>query len=130
MSWIRSAVNKAVVVGGNNNLTRVVRGYADSVASQAGQAVAGGAKLLHDRLATKNLQSYKHAVKILEEVSVSYRGVERVQLLRRWLVSLKEVERLSAVVDEPLSTDKDTDALSILNESKDSPSMPIMVSRA
>lgn len=50
MSWIRSAVNKAVEVGNKNNLTRTVKNYADTVVQQAGQAVAEGAKLLQDRI--------------------------------------------------------------------------------
>lgn len=45
MSWLRSAMNKAVEVG-NSNLTRTVRNYADSV----GHAVAEGAKILQDRI--------------------------------------------------------------------------------
>lgn len=94
-SWIRLAVNKAVEVGGSNNITRTVRNYADTVVQQAGQAVAEGAKLLQDRIAYRNFQSFKLTVKRLEEVSVSCRGIERVQLLRRWLVALKEIERLS-----------------------------------
>lgn len=47
MSWIRSAVNKAVEVGGNNNLSRAVRSYADTVVNQA---VVGGTKLIQDRI--------------------------------------------------------------------------------
>lgn len=50
MSWIKSAVNKAVEVGGNSNLTRTVRSYADTVVHQAGQVVVEGAKILQDRI--------------------------------------------------------------------------------
>lgn len=50
MSWIRSAVSKAVEVGNKNNLTRTVKNYADSVVQQAGQAVAEGAKRFQDRI--------------------------------------------------------------------------------
>lgn len=96
MSWFKSAVNKAVEVGGTNDLTRTVRNYADSVVQHAGQAVAGGAKILQDRIGARNIQSFKHTLKRLEEVSVSCRGQERIQLLRRWLVALKEIERASA----------------------------------
>lgn len=49
MSWLRSAVNKAVEVGGKNNLTRTVRNYADTVVHHAGHAVAEGAKIFQDR---------------------------------------------------------------------------------
>ncbi|KAH9672074.1 Centrosomal protein of 135 kDa-like protein [Citrus sinensis] len=86
MSWLKSAVNKAVEVGGRNNLTRTVRSYADTVVQTAGNAVTEGAKIITDRIR-------------LEEVSVSCRGIERVQLLRRWLVALKEVERCSTSPD-------------------------------
>ncbi|KAL2481488.1 hypothetical protein Adt_34454 [Abeliophyllum distichum] len=119
MSWLRSAVNKAVEKGGSSNLTRTVRIYADTVVQQAGQAVIGGAKLLQDRITTRNFQNYKLAVKRLEEVSVSCRGAERVQLLRRWLVSLKEVERLQEAAN--------TEHLDISIESNESPSKPTMV---
>ncbi|XP_077232924.1 uncharacterized protein LOC143873395 [Tasmannia lanceolata] len=110
MSWLRSAVNKAVEVGGKNNLTRTVRNYADSV----GHAVAEGAKILQDRMGARNLKSFKLTVKRLEEVAVSCRGLERIQLLRRWLVALKEIERVTAsfsdngekVVEQPHAIDE------------------------
>ncbi|KAK6942897.1 hypothetical protein RJ641_028274 [Dillenia turbinata] len=95
MSWLRSAVNKAVEVGGNKNLSRTVRNYADSVVQHAGHAVVEGAKLFQDRLAARNVKNFKVAVKRLEDVSISCRGVERIQLLRRWLVALKESENMS-----------------------------------
>lgn len=50
MSWLKLAVSKAVEVGNNNNLTRVVKNYADTVVHHAGQAVAEGAKILQDRI--------------------------------------------------------------------------------
>lgn len=105
MSWLRSAVHKAVEVGGTgkNNLTRTVRNYADSVVLTAGNAVSEGAKLIHDRIGSRNVKSFSLEVKRLEEVSVSSRGGERVQLLRRWLVSLREVERMSLDQIQPSS---------------------------
>ncbi|KAL1209977.1 hypothetical protein V5N11_020541 [Cardamine amara subsp. amara] len=95
MSWLRSAVHKAVEVGGKNNITRTVRNYADSVVLTAGNAVSEGAKLIQDRIGSRNVKSFSLAVKRLEEVSVSSRGGERIQLLRRWLVALREIERMS-----------------------------------
>ncbi|OVA03563.1 hypothetical protein BVC80_1651g68 [Macleaya cordata] len=144
MSWLRTAVNKAVEVGGKNNLTRTVRNYADTVVHHAGQAVAEGAKLLQDPEVVwllairvlyqvscsvmaffevaRNFKSFKHTLKRLEEVAVSCRGQERVQLLRRWLVALKECERVSEgspeiVNEQPIASD----------ESKDSPKKPSLV---
>ncbi|EPS67498.1 hypothetical protein M569_07276, partial [Genlisea aurea] len=89
MSWFRSAVNKAVEAGGGRQITRTVRGYADSV---VGQAVSGRTKLLENRAGAQNFENYKLATKRLEEVSVSCTGAERVQLLKTWLVALKELE--------------------------------------
>ncbi|KAI7736796.1 hypothetical protein M8C21_011231 [Ambrosia artemisiifolia] len=56
--------------------------------------------MLHDRFAALNITSYKEAVRRLDELSVSIQGEERVQLLRRWLDALREIERLSAGSDE------------------------------
>ncbi|KAG2402639.1 uncharacterized protein HKW66_Vig0238360 [Vigna angularis] len=118
MSWVRSAVNKAVE-GGPTNIRRAVRTYTDSVVLHASNAVAGGARIIQDRIVTRNMQSFRHTVKRLEEVSISCRGIERVQLLRRWLVALKEVERLTA---NSIDTDeKDTDNQFLHDEFKDSP---------
>ncbi|CAI0442977.1 unnamed protein product [Linum tenue] len=96
MSWLKSAVSKAVEVGNKNNLTRAVKNYADTVVHQAGQAVAGGAKILQDRIATRNFKSAKQTIKRLEEAAVSCRGQERALLMRRWLAVLKEAEKSAA----------------------------------
>ncbi|GLT89659.1 hypothetical protein SLE2022_076360 [Rubroshorea leprosula] len=150
MSWLRSALDRAVEAGGKNNLTRTVRSYAESAVQQAGFAVAEGARLLQDRMGVRNLQSIRQTVKRLEEVSVTCKGMERVQLLRRWLVALKEIERLSAVDSDNStkknnyiednnnnsnannnvhnnSNDKNADDQFSYEESKDSPKKPTVV---
>ncbi|CAI9272030.1 unnamed protein product [Lactuca saligna] len=95
MSWLRSAVNKAVEVGNKNNLTRTVKNYADTVVQHAGQAVAEGAKIFQDRIGARSFKSFKLTVKRLEEASISVRGPERIHLMRRWLAALKETDKLS-----------------------------------
>ncbi|XP_015163480.1 uncharacterized protein [Solanum tuberosum] len=131
MSWLRSAVSKAVEVGGagNRNISRNLRYYADSVVQQASNAVSGGAKLFLDRSGSRNFQNFKQAVKTLEELSVSCRGVERVQLLRRWLVALKEIERLSLPlpVSEHVSSPKSIDSIYTTDDDRNSPREPILV---
>lgn len=86
-------MNKAAEVGGKNNLSRTVKNYAGTVVQHAGQAVVGGAKLFQDRISVRNPNSFKLAVRRLEEVALSVRGMERVQALRRWLVAIKEIDK-------------------------------------
>lgn len=50
MSWLKIAVNRAVIAGGNGNIRRNVWSVADAVVQQAGNAVTGGAKLIQDRI--------------------------------------------------------------------------------
>ncbi|XP_019185146.1 PREDICTED: uncharacterized protein LOC109180091 isoform X2 [Ipomoea nil] len=121
MSWLRSAVNKAVEVGGKRKITRNLR----SAVQTAGYAVVDGAKVVHDRSGPGNFKSFKHALKRLEEQSVSCRGIERLQQLRRWLVALKEIERLKeARVEQEKNNDPPED-ISIAK--KDLPREPTMV---
>ncbi|XP_066388989.1 uncharacterized protein [Miscanthus floridulus] len=103
MSWLRSAVHRAVEASGGRSslLTRTVRTSLDTVVSgvhHAGQAVAGGARLI---TGNRNYKSVKVAAKRLEEAALTYKGDERVQLLRRWLVALKETQRATKAVREP-----------------------------
>ncbi|XP_030493039.1 uncharacterized protein LOC115709144 [Cannabis sativa] len=128
MSWLRTAVNRAAEVGGQNQLRRTMRSYADSVVVHAGNAVAGGARILQERIGMRNLQGFKHTVKRLEEVSVSCRGVERVQLLRRWLVALKEVEKLSSATSDESPSEQHHDSPTNTFDDKDnSPKRPTLV---
>lgn len=69
------------------------------------------------------MQSFRLTVKRLEEVSVSCKGIERVQLLRRWLVSLKEVERFSATCTKTDTDAKDSDDHFVSDDFKDSPTL-------
>ncbi|RDY14727.1 hypothetical protein CR513_00161 [Mucuna pruriens] len=126
MSWLRSAVNKAVEVGNKNNLTRTVKNYADTVVQHAGQAVAEGAKILQDRISARNYRSVEQTVKRLEEAAISYRGPERVQLLRRWVAVLKEIQNLS---DASLSGGKERTLEQHLavEEARENPRRPSLV---
>ncbi|ONK80496.1 uncharacterized protein A4U43_C01F18420, partial [Asparagus officinalis] len=94
MSWFKSTVNRAVVAGGRSPIGRSVKSYAGTVLHHAGQAVAGGARILNDRIGTRNYKNFEYTAQKLEEVVISCRGGERVQLLRQLLVSLKGVESI------------------------------------
>ncbi|KAL6907463.1 hypothetical protein ACP4OV_002502 [Aristida adscensionis] len=100
MSWLRSAVYRAVEASGGRSslLTRTVRTSLDTVVHHAGQAVAGGARLI---TGNRSYKSVKLTAKRLEDQALSYKGEERVRLLRRWLVALRETERAAAASREP-----------------------------
>uniref|UniRef100_A0A1J3K6J9 Uncharacterized protein n=1 Tax=Noccaea caerulescens TaxID=107243 RepID=A0A1J3K6J9_NOCCA len=108
MSWLRTAVNKAVEVGNRKNITRTVRNYADSVVQQAGQAVAEGAKLLQERIGAGAFKSVNQTIQRLEEAAVSYRGHERALLITRWLTVLQEIDRAteSSLKDKQMSSEE------------------------
>ncbi|KAG7555139.1 hypothetical protein ISN44_As11g013120 [Arabidopsis suecica] len=108
MSWLRTAVNKAVEVGNRKNITRTVKNYADSVVQQAGQAVAEGAKLFQDRIGVGAYKSVNQTIQRLEEAAVSYRGHERALLISRWLNVLKEIDRAtdSSLKDKQMSSEE------------------------
>ncbi|KAD7478493.1 hypothetical protein E3N88_01629 [Mikania micrantha] len=125
MSWLRSAVNKAVEVGNKNNLTRTIKNYADTVVQHAGQAVAEGAKIFHDRLGARSFKSFKQTVRRLEEASISARGPERILLMRRWLAALKETEKLSGGSFE--EDDKNHESRPPSEELNDNPKKPSLV---
>ncbi|WVZ56506.1 hypothetical protein U9M48_007023 [Paspalum notatum var. saurae] len=100
MSWLRSAVHRAVEASGGRSslLTRTVRTSLDTVVHHAGQAVAGGARLI---TGSRSYKSVRVTAKMLEEAALSYKGEERMQLLRRWLVALKETQRAATAMREP-----------------------------
>lgn len=74
----------------------------------------------------RNMNSYKEAIRRLEEVSVSSKGEERVQLLRRWLVSLREIERQNAVSTE--NDEKNSKEICTPNDKNHSPGNPDVLS--
>ncbi|CAN6726415.1 unnamed protein product [Malus baccata var. baccata] len=75
MSWPDLAVNKAVEIGNKNNVTCNVMNYADSVG-------------------VRSFRSVKKSIQRLEEAAVSCGAPERLEILRSWVLLLKEVDRL------------------------------------
>ncbi|XP_039051404.1 uncharacterized protein LOC120192746 [Hibiscus syriacus] len=115
MSWIRTAVSRAVEAGGKNALRR-------TVLSVAGSVVFGGARMIHKRVAAKKMQSLRITVKRLEEVSVSCKGVERAQLLRRCCGTTAKDNIISSANDNDDTVDKFS-----FEEIKDSTPKPTLV---
>ncbi|KAL0915041.1 hypothetical protein M5K25_015438 [Dendrobium thyrsiflorum] len=105
MSWLKTVVKRAVEVSREKRLGRTVHYYADTVVQHAGQAVAGGARILQNRIGNNNHKSFKYAVKRLEEAAVSCKETDRVELLKLWLISLKEVERICGASQESMGAD-------------------------
>nr|KAJ0221267.1 hypothetical protein LSAT_V11C200091170 [Lactuca sativa] len=120
MAWLRSAMNRAAEVSGRSAFRDVVRSHTGYI-SLPGNADSKDDKKLVDRKA-RNMNSYKEAIRRLEEVSVSSKGEERVQLLRRWLVSLREIERQNAVSTE--NDEKNSKEICTPNDKNHSPGNP------
>ncbi|OMO89859.1 hypothetical protein CCACVL1_07587 [Corchorus capsularis] len=118
-SWLRTAVNKAVEVGNKNNLTRNIKNYADTVVHHAAYCnfkVASG---------SRSIKSVKQTVKRLEEAAVSCRGSERVMLLKRWLVALKEIENITGGSSE--GGVKSLEQIIASEDARENPKRPSMV---
>ncbi|XP_039023468.1 uncharacterized protein LOC120156121 isoform X2 [Hibiscus syriacus] len=124
MSWLRTAVNKAVEAGKTSNISRNLKNYADTVVQQAGQAVAEGAKIFQDRIGSRSFKSLRQTVKRLEEAAISCRGPERAMLLRRWLVALKEIEKPEVPSE---CSEKSVEQILASDEAKENPQRPPVV---
>uniref|UniRef100_A0ACD5YND8 Uncharacterized protein n=2 Tax=Avena sativa TaxID=4498 RepID=A0ACD5YND8_AVESA len=112
MSWLRKAVHRAVEAGGGGiSITTRTLG---TVVHHAGQAVVGGARLING-IGTRYYKSLKLTARRLEEAALSYKGEEREQLLRRWVVGLKETERAASSVREPQRADDPNQAAPVLD---------------
>ncbi|XP_017642257.1 uncharacterized protein LOC108483392 isoform X2 [Gossypium arboreum] len=70
---------------------------------------------------SRSIRSVRQTVKRLEEAAISCRGFERAMLLRRWLVALKEIEKLSD------GSQKSLEEVLASDEAKDTPKRPSLV---
>ncbi|CAI5936948.1 unnamed protein product [Closterium sp. NIES-64] len=84
MSWIRS------------NLAKVGT-FAGSVVQKAGDAVERGAKMVYEQAESAVVgrphNSFRHAVRRIEEVATFARGSERKEALARWLAALSDIQQ-------------------------------------
>ncbi|CAI5508934.1 unnamed protein product [Closterium sp. Naga37s-1] len=84
MSWIRS------------NLAKVGT-FAGSVVQKAGDAVERGAKMVYEQAESAVVgrphNSFRHAVRRIEEVASLARGSERKEALARWLAALSDIQQ-------------------------------------
>jgi len=74
----------------------------------------------------KNFRSVEQTIKRLEDAAISYRGPERVQLLRRWVAVLQEIQKLSeaSLVE---GKERTLEQHLAVEEAKENPSRPSMV---
>ncbi|CAI7790806.1 unnamed protein product [Closterium sp. NIES-54] len=84
MSWIRS------------NLAKVGT-FAGSVVQKAGDAVERGAKMVYEQAESAVVgrphNSFRHAIRRIEEVASFARGSERKEALARWLAALSDIQQ-------------------------------------
>lgn len=73
----------------------------------------------------RSFKSFKQTVKRLEEAAVSSRGLERTQLLKRWLAALKQIENLSGSSFE--DKEKNSEQHDASNEPRDYSRKPSFV---
>lgn len=113
MSLLKSAVKKAVEVSRKHSLVRSVRNYADT-GHQAGQAVAGGTKILQDRmqrLITEHRCGNLRQFSVFNEFSKQLKG--EVKSNQEFQRSIKDLNEKLGVVKEDLKarTKKTTEKL-------------------